>query len=554
MLAAWQHGREHQETMAGGPLRFTGNEMLAGRWWLTDGCGDARLRSLDRAGEYQQARFGNGVLLVRRDAIQRADENDGYCAMSQDALDIMSSRNKTIVSRIKDLYRLPGVIVDWFDYNRITSSLMPSWNDYVSSVAVNDTGEVALVEYCESDLGADKHGVTVVSDSLAKTTDDIMRGKIREVRGIDHRYWPVLRDKQDKDKKRYTPSAKYDEWTAAPRRWWSRWFHSLPLWARVVLTAEVCYRDNSSYVAYGERIGQSWLSGPLPNVWTWLGELLRRLDAPESRRKLASMTREYGPIWFKMALNSMNNYVPRADDEEYSYDLNGGHASVRAITAALDSLCGSPKNKAGDGWSAPTDDSLVCDALEMAGAYGAPAACWPVFYLIRQVASMAPGSFKTLGEEETTLLLLSTDPCTWLAMLRDLLDAGRGRMSSERSMLTLTALASEYRFKPVTGPASDLVQTLAVGEEAIDHSKRLQSQLVDAQLAMEDALAELDGERTRRFATETGADLQALENNGGMKSGERRVIEDAARCYLDAAHKLPSDILLNHLSVLASEL
>lgn len=518
LLAAWEAGRANPTTLDGEPLEMAASSKIRDRWWILDGCSSIIGCSVGPDGRMRQARRGNGVMLARPDAIHEP-AGDAY-------------------------WRL-GVNADWLDYSAITRSLMISWTDPIESVAVDMDGRIAVVEFLSSMSGSVRYGATVVTSKLADATDTVMRGERSAASWMDHGSWcyPDLDDAIDR---------RYDIWAAGKQPWFARWFHSLPMWARVIMTAALAYKDGSGYANYGARYDGMMRSTMCRDAWTWLGELQRRLSDPAVRRKFTGMLRRYGPIWLQMALNSMNNYKPAADDRMFQYSMYGGADGAAALAEACASLCSAPMSDAASGWTSPADSALVLKAARMAGSYGSPAACWPLFYILLKTMSGVDGWSEALGEELTVCLLLAQNPDSWEPLVMDL--KSLQAHGAQPSALSMMALSAKYRFRGGGGSVDlDLHGELEAGESAIDHERRLQSQVVDVAMAMEEVLAERDEEykvmRVREAREKFGHSAPPV--GAGAISPERRLIEDGLACYSDAAHKLDSDMLANHLSAIA---
>lgn len=532
MLAAWEKGRANPETLDGKPLEMaTQDRVTLDRWWIVDGCHDVDWtcgtyglytpirRGMTRAGTtlslgfpswYGQIRKGNGLMLARADAIREQNEGEAR--------------------------QMLGAAAEWMDYRNISLSLMISWMDVIESVAVKDDGRIAIVESLNRRVGQDRYGATIVRSDLAEATDELIDGKIRLARELDSSYYgrerPVSQD--------------YNDWSHGGRRWLKRWLHSLPLWAEVQIAACLCYLDMSSYSRRGEDVSRSatCFYGMTRSAWMWLGELLHRLEFPRVRRKFAGMIRRYGPVWLQFALSSMNSQTMVLPKNAID---GGGEAGVKAATRALDSLCSAHAREAGpgwlaepepwlayssaagpaeQGWTAPADDDRVLEAARMAGAYQAPAAAWPLFYILLEMASRTSGAFDSLGEEVTTCLLLPQPVDTWAPILSDLAAINEKTKPGALSMMTLSA-AYGHRFP---AESSHLLQTdggalaaaLTAGEAAVDHGKRLSTQAADAIMAMGD-LSKTVGEQ----------------------------VEIGYTYYRAATRQLPSDLLTSHLATIA---
>lgn len=515
LLAAWEAGRAAPTTLDGEPLEIASSSKIRDRWWILDGCSSISGCSVGPDGRMRQARRGNGVMLARADTIH---ESTG------------------------DVWGRLGVTADWMDYSEITRSLMISWTDPIESVAVNADGRIAIVEFLSSMYGSVRYGATVVKSKLAGPTDSIMQGKRDAASWMRHDSWYAT----------YPDSivpmdGRYDRWAAGKQPWFTRWFHSLPMWARVIMTAALAYKDASSYANYGARYDNMMHS--TMDAWTWLGELQRRLSDPAVRRRFAGMLRRYGPIWLQMALNSMNNYKPAADDRMFQYSVYGGADGAAGLAEACTSLCDAPMSGDASGWTAPADSALVLKAARMAGSYGSPAACWPLFYVLLETMSGIDGWSDALGEELTVCLLLAQNPDSWEPLIMDL--KALTAAGAQPSALSMMALSAKYRFRG-SGDA-DLHMELAAGEAAISHERRLQSQMVDAAMAMEAGLAKRDGEYVARVDAEINEKFgySSPSVGAGVISPERKLIEDGLECYSDAVHKLPSDMLTNHLAAIS---
>lgn len=512
LLAAWEAGRANPTTLDGKPLEMAASSKIRDRWWILDGCSSISGCSVGPDGRMRQARRGNGVMLARADAIHEP---------------------------VGEAYWRLGVNADWIDYSAITRSLMISWTDPIESVAVDMDGRIAIVEFLSSMSGSGRYGATVVTSKLADATDMVMRVERSAASWMSHGWY--LDNSIDR---------RYDRWAAGKQPWFTRWFHSLPMWARVIMTAALAYKDYSGYANYGDRYDGMTHSTMWEDAWTWLGELQRRLSDPAVRRKFTGMLRRYGPIWLQMALNSMNNYKPAADDRMFQYSVYGGADGAAALAEACAALCSAPMSDAAPGWASPADSALVIKAARMAGAYGSPAACWPLFYILLKTMSGVDGWSDALGEELTVCLLIAQNPESWGPLVMDLkaLQATGARPSA----LSMMALSAKYRFRGGDG-CLDLHEELEAGESAIDHERRLQSQVVDVAMAMEEVLAERDEEykAMRVWEAREKFGFSAPPVGIGAISPERRFIEDGLECYSDAAHKLDSDMLANHLSAIA---
>lgn len=540
MLAAWEKGRANPETLDGQPLEMVVQDhSTLDRWWIVDGCHDvdwARGRYAydlytpvrkrddphwnDAQGRfpswYGQIRKGNGLLLARADAIREQNEDEAW--------------------------QMLGVNAEWMDYSSISRSQMISWTDPIESVAVRDDGRIAVVEFLSCLVGRDRYGATIVHSDLAEATDDVIDEKIRRARELDASYFEY----DCGDNERTTVNPDYNEWSHGGRRWLKRWLHSLPLWAEVQIAACLCYQDLSGYSTQGETVLGSprHFYGMRKTAWMWLGELLHRLESLQTRRKLAEMTRRYGPVWLQFALSSMNSMTTGLEKTPID---GGGLTGVRAATRALDSLCSSPAFEVGPGWlreptawpahagaadaagpawTAPADERRVLEAARMAGAYQAPAAVWPLFYVLLEMADAQPGVFDALGEEATTCLLLPQPIDVWGPMLDDLARINEKTRPGALSMMTLSA-AYRHRYpsdsiQSLQVVGDELAGALTAGETAIDHGRRLSAQAADAAMAM---------------------------GTLGKTAGEQ--VERGYQCYRSAAHALPSDLLTSHLSTIA---
>lgn len=536
LLEAWERGRADPETLDGRPLEMVVRDSSTlDRWWIVDGChdigwtrgtyglytpvrrrGDARwLGSQGYPAWYGQIRKGNGLLLARGDAIREQTGDEAW--------------------------RMLGVNAEWMDYSSLSPSHMISWVDPIESVAVRDDGRIAIVEFLSCMAGQDRYGVTIVRSDLAETTDDVIDDKIRRARELDASYFEY-----DCGGDRTPVNPDYDEWSHGGRRWLKRWLHSLPLWAEVQIAACLCYQDMSGYSTQGETVlgSHSHFYGMRKPAWMWLGELLHRLESPQTRRKFAEMTRRYGPVWLQFALSSMNSQTTGLERSEVD---GGGLTGLRAATRALDSLCSAPAHDAGPGWlrnpgpwpaharaagaanlgwTAPADESRVLEAARMAGAYQAPAAAWPLFYVLLEMAAAQPGAFDALGEEATTCLLLPQPIDVWGPMLGDLARINEKARPGALSMMTLSA-AYRYRcpsdsIQSLQAVGDELAGALTAGEAAVDHGRRLSVQAADAAMAMGDL---------------------------GKTAAEQ--VERGYQCYRSAAHALPADLLTSHLSTIA---
>lgn len=534
MLAAWKKGRANPETLDGRPLEMvTRDHATLDRWWIVDGCHDVawstgtyglytpvRRRDDPRwngsqglPAWYGQIRKGNGLLLARADAIREQNGDEAWWML--------------------------GVNADWMDYSSLSPSQMISWMDCIESVAVRDDGRIAILEFLSCMMGQDRYGATIVRSGLAEATDAIIDGKIRRAREIDASYFEYDRGE------RKPVNSDYDDWSHGGRRWLKRWLHSLPLWAEVQIAACLCYLDMSSYSKRGESVDGSVgrFYGMTQPAWMWLGELLHRLESPQVRRRFAGMTRRYGPVWLQFALSSMNSQTVMLMGQYREGVDGGGPAGVRAATKALDSLCSAPADEAGPGWlgepvpwpaptgtaepgwTAPADKRRVLEAARMAGAYQAPAAAWPLFYVLLEMVDAQPGAFDALGEEATTCLLLPQPIDVWGPMLGDLAKINEKTRPGALSMMALTN-AYRYRFpgdsQPLQANRGELADALTAGEAAVDHGRRLEKQAADAAIAM-----------------------------GELGDASGRVLEHGLQCYRSAAHALPSDLLTNHLATIA---
>ena len=544
LLAAWEKGRADPKTLDGRPLEMVVQDhSTLDRWWIVDGCHDVDwtqgtygmytpvrkrddkhwLASQGFPAWYGQVRKGNGLLLARADAIREQNEGEAWWML--------------------------GVNAEWMDYSSLSPSQMISWMNPIESIAVRDDGRIAVVEFLSCMAGQDRYGATIVRGDLAETTDDVIDDKIRRARELDASYFEYYCG----DGERTTVNPDYDEWSHGGRRWLKRWLHSLPLWAEVQIAACLCYLDMSSYSRQGETVlgSHSHFYGMRKPAWTWLGELLRRLESPQTRRKFAGMTRRYGPVWLQFALSSMNSQTTGLEKSRVD---GGGLTGIRGATRALDSLCSAPAFEAGPGWlrepapwpahagaavaagpgwTAPADESRVLEAARMAGAYQAPAAAWPLFYVLLEMADTQPGAFDALGEEATTCLLLPQPIDVWEPMLGDLAKINEKTRPGALSMMTLSAA---YRYGcpsysiqslKVSGDelkavGDELADALTAGEAAIDHGRRLNAQAADAAMAM-----------------------------GDLGETAAKQVEDGYQCYRSAAHALPSDLLTSHLSTIA---
>ena len=184
-----------------------------------------------------------------------------------------------------------------------------------------------------------------------------------------------------------------------------------------------------------------------------------------------------------------------------------------------------PTGTAEPGWTEPADKRRVLEAARMAGAYQAPAAAWPLFYVLLEMVDAQPGAFDALGEEATTCLLLPQPIDVWGPMLGDLAKINEKTRPGALSMMALTN-AYRYRFpgdsQPLQANRGELADALTAGEAAVDHGRRFEKQAADAAIAM-----------------------------GELGDASGRVLEHGLQCYRSAAHALPSDLLTNHLATIA---